>query len=104
MELLLFFECQCCGVKFYDVQSAGARYGTRFSLVREPINLQDPLNWNVLNTAPATVTSHQTQRVMTFLIIWSNTIDALIAVYMQQEALSMVLVSVSVTVNIRYVY
>ena len=44
MELLLFFECQCRGVKFYDLQSAGARYGTRLKLVREPTNLQDPLN------------------------------------------------------------
>ena len=44
MELLLFFKCQCRGVKFYDLRSAGARYGTRLSLVREPTNLQDPLN------------------------------------------------------------
>jgi hypothetical protein len=44
MELLLFFECQCCGVKFYDLRNVGARYGTRLKLVRKPTNLQDPLN------------------------------------------------------------
>ena len=36
MELLMFFECQCRGVKFYDLRSAEARYGTRLELVREP--------------------------------------------------------------------
>ena len=40
----MFFECQCRGVKFYDLRSARARYGTRLKLVREPTNLQDPLN------------------------------------------------------------
>ena len=44
MELLLFFECQCRRVKLYDLQSTGARYGTRLKLVRETTNLQDPLN------------------------------------------------------------
>ena len=44
MELLMFFECQCRGAKFYDLRSAGAMYGTHLKLVREPTNLQDPLN------------------------------------------------------------
>lgn len=38
------FECQCHGVKFYDLRSSGARYGTHLKLVHEPTNLQDPLN------------------------------------------------------------
>ena len=37
-------ECQCRGVKFYDLRSAGARYGTRLELVHEPTNIHDPLN------------------------------------------------------------
>ena len=44
MDILLFsFVCQCRGVKFYDLRSAGRRWGTKLSLVREPTNLRDPL-------------------------------------------------------------
>ena len=44
MDSLLFsFVCQCRGVKFYDLRSAGARWGTKLSLVREPTNPRDPL-------------------------------------------------------------
>ena len=35
-SLLFFFVCQCRGVKFYDLRSAGRRWGTKLSLVREP--------------------------------------------------------------------
>ena len=43
MELLVFFECQVRGVKFYDLREAGARWGTSLRLVKEPSNLHDPL-------------------------------------------------------------
>ena len=42
-SLLFSFVCQCRGVKFYDLQSTGRRWGTKLSLVREPTNLRDPL-------------------------------------------------------------
>ena len=44
MDSLLFsFVCQCRGVKLYGLRSAGRRWGTKLSLVREPTNLRDPL-------------------------------------------------------------
>ena len=48
MELLVFFECQVHGVKFYDLYETGARLGlgwesTSLRLVKEPTNLHDPL-------------------------------------------------------------
>ena len=44
MDSLLFsFVCQCRGVKFHDLRSAGARWGTKLSLVREPTTPRDPL-------------------------------------------------------------
>ena len=43
MELLVFFECQVRGVKFYDLREAGARWGTSLRLVKEPSDLHDPL-------------------------------------------------------------
>lgn len=43
MELLVSFHCQCRGVKFYDLRSAGAVWGTELNLVTEPTNPHDPL-------------------------------------------------------------
>ena len=43
MGLLVSFHCQCRGVKFYDLHSAGAAWGTKLDLVKEPINPHDPL-------------------------------------------------------------
>ena len=43
MELLVSFHCQCRGVKFYDLRSAGAEWGTKLDLVKEPTNPHDPL-------------------------------------------------------------
>ena len=43
MELLVFFECQERGVKFYDLHEAGARWSTSLWLVKELTNLHDPL-------------------------------------------------------------
>ena len=43
MELLVSFHCQCRGVKFYDLRSAGAALGTKLDLVEEPTNPHDPL-------------------------------------------------------------
>ena len=37
MELLAFFECQCRGVKFYDLRSAGASWGTTLRLIKGDI-------------------------------------------------------------------
>ena len=37
------FHCQCRGVKFYDLRSAGAAWGTKLDLVQEPTNPHDPL-------------------------------------------------------------
>ena len=37
------FHCQCRGVKFYDLRSAGAERGTKLDLVKEPTNPHDPL-------------------------------------------------------------
>ena len=43
MELLADFQCQCRGIKFYDLSSVGARWGDRVRLVTEPKNPRDPL-------------------------------------------------------------
>ena len=43
MDLLVSFHCQCRGVKFYDLRSAGAAWGTKLDLVKEPTNPHDPL-------------------------------------------------------------
>ena len=37
------FHCQCRGVKFYDLRSTGAEWGTKLDLVKEPDNPYDPL-------------------------------------------------------------
>ena len=37
------FHCQCRGVKFYDLRSAGAEWGTNLDLVKEPDNPYDPV-------------------------------------------------------------
>ena len=42
-KLLAFFECQCRGVKFYQLRDVSARYGTPVSLQREPTNVHDAL-------------------------------------------------------------
>ena len=41
-ELLVFFECQCRGVKFYRLRDVSARYGTPIMLQPEPTNEHDP--------------------------------------------------------------
>ena len=41
-ELLVFFECQCRGVKFYELHDVSARYGTPVTLQPEPTNGHDP--------------------------------------------------------------
>ena len=41
MELLVSFHCQCRGVKFYDLRSAGAEWGAKLDLVKEPDNPYD---------------------------------------------------------------
>ena len=41
--MLVSFYCQCRGVKFYDLRSAGAAWGTKLDLVKEPTNPHDPL-------------------------------------------------------------
>ena len=43
MELLVSFDCHCRGVKFYDLRSAGAAWGTKLDLIKEPTNPHDPL-------------------------------------------------------------
>ena len=43
MDLLVSFHSQCRGVKFYDLRSAEAEWGTKLKLVKEPTNLHDPL-------------------------------------------------------------
>lgn len=42
-KLLVSFHCQCRGVKFYDLRSAGAEWHTKLDLVKEPTNPHDPL-------------------------------------------------------------
>ena len=42
-DLLVSFHSQCRGVKFYDLRSAGAEWGTKLKLVKEPTNPHDPL-------------------------------------------------------------
>ena len=43
MDLLVSFHSQCRGVKFYDLRSAEAEWGTKLKRVKEPTNLHDPL-------------------------------------------------------------
>ena len=43
MVLLVSFHCQCRGVKFYDLRSARAEWGTKLDLVKEPTNPHDQL-------------------------------------------------------------
>ena len=43
MDLIVSFHSQCRGVKFYDLRSAGAEWGTKLKLVKEPTNPHDPL-------------------------------------------------------------
>lgn len=43
MDLLVSFSCECRGVKFYDLRSVGAEWGTNLELVKEPTNPHDPL-------------------------------------------------------------
>ena len=42
-DLLVSFHSQCRGVKFYELRSAGAEWGTKLKLVKEPANPHDPL-------------------------------------------------------------
>ena len=43
MDLLVSFHSQCRGVKFYDLRSAGAEWGTKLKLVKESTTPHDPL-------------------------------------------------------------
>ena len=43
MDLLVSFHSQCRGVKFYDLRSAGAEWGTKLKLVRESTTAHDQL-------------------------------------------------------------
>ena len=40
MEILASFHCQFSGVKYYDLRSAGAKWGTKLDVVKDP---HDPL-------------------------------------------------------------
>ena len=40
-DLLVFFECQCQGIKFYYLSGVSMRYGTWVVLRREPANIYD---------------------------------------------------------------
>ena len=42
MALLVSFHSQCRGVKFYDLRSAGAEWGTKLKLVKESTNPHVP--------------------------------------------------------------
>ena len=42
MALLVSFHSQCRGVKFYDLRSAGAEWGTKLKLVKESANPHVP--------------------------------------------------------------
>ena len=37
IELLVSFDCHCRGVKFYDLRSAGAAWGTELDLVKDSL-------------------------------------------------------------------
>ena len=43
MDLLVSFHSQCRRVKFYNLRSAGAEWGTKLKLVKEPTTPHDPL-------------------------------------------------------------
>ena len=43
MDLLVSFYSQCRRVKFYDLRSAGAEWGTKLKLVQESTTPHDPL-------------------------------------------------------------
>ena len=43
MDLLASFHSLCRGVKFYDLRSAGAEWGTKLKLVKESTTPHDPL-------------------------------------------------------------
>ena len=43
MDLLVSFHSQCRGMKFYDLRSAGAEWGTKLKLVKEPTTPHNPL-------------------------------------------------------------
>ena len=43
MDLLASFHSQCRGVKFYDLRSARAEWGTKLKLVKESTNPHDLL-------------------------------------------------------------
>ena len=43
MDLLVSFHSQCRRVKFYELRSAGAEWGTKLKLVQESTTPHDPL-------------------------------------------------------------
>ena len=43
MDLLVSFHSQYRGVKFYDLRSAGAEWGTKLKQVKESTKPHDPL-------------------------------------------------------------
>ena len=42
MDLLVSFHSQCKGMKFYELRSAGAEWGTKLKLVQESTTPHDP--------------------------------------------------------------